>query len=95
MDIPETRAELLRRHGRADDVSFKASLSEHFCDLRCIAVPDSRLFFVCRGQPVAHSPVVYGQFLAAVRGSRARNSHQPADVIAINRVTFRADFVLA
>lgn len=95
LGIPETRTERIRRHGGVDDVSFKASLGEHFCDLRCIAVPDARLFFVCRGQPVAHRPVVYGQFLAAVRGSCARNARQPADVIAINRVTFRADFVLA
>ncbi len=44
VDIPETRAELLRRYGGADDGSFRAFLSEHFYDLHYVAVPDARPF---------------------------------------------------
>ncbi len=44
VDIPKTRAELLRLRGGADDDSFKVFLSEHFYDLHYVAVPDARPF---------------------------------------------------
>jgi hypothetical protein len=44
VDIPETRAELLRLHGGPDDESFRVFLSEHFYDLHYVAVPHARPF---------------------------------------------------
>ena len=42
VDLPETRAELLRLHGGADDESFRAFLAEHFYDLHYVAAPHAR-----------------------------------------------------
>ena len=80
MDIPETRAELLRRHGRADNDSFKVFLSEHFYDLHYVAVPDARLFSFglgnlwriateCPGSPV---PPCIHRALATCAGQPSR-----------------------
>ena len=41
-DVPETRAELLRRYGGADDDGFKVFLNEHFYDLHYVAAPGAR-----------------------------------------------------
>lgn len=41
-DLPETRAELLRRHGGPDDASFAAFLSDNFFDLHYVAAPSAR-----------------------------------------------------
>ena len=42
VDIPEIRAELLRRHGGVDDDSFRAYLTENFFDLHYVATPEAR-----------------------------------------------------
>lgn len=44
VDLPETRAELLKRHGGADDAGFAAYLSEHYHDLHYVAAPGARPF---------------------------------------------------
>jgi hypothetical protein len=44
MDIPETRAELLRRFGGADDGDFLEYLNEHCYDLHYAPVPQARPF---------------------------------------------------
>jgi hypothetical protein len=44
VDIPETRAELLRLFGGKDDEEFLAYLNEHFYDLHYTALPDARPF---------------------------------------------------
>ena len=44
VDIPETRAELLKQYGGADDDGFRVFLNEHFFDLHYIAVPHARPF---------------------------------------------------
>lgn len=41
-DVPETRAELLRRYGGADDAGFRVFLNEHFYDLHYVARPGAR-----------------------------------------------------
>jgi hypothetical protein len=41
-DVPETRAELLRRHGGPDDETFAAYLTENFFDLHYVAAPGAR-----------------------------------------------------
>lgn len=41
-EVPEIRAELLRRHGGADDAAFEAYLSENFLDLHYVATPAAR-----------------------------------------------------
>jgi hypothetical protein len=41
-DLPETRAELLRRHGGPDDETFAAYLTENFYDLHYVAAPGAR-----------------------------------------------------
>jgi hypothetical protein len=62
-DIPELRAELLRRHGGADDETFAAYLTEHFFDLHYEAAPHAvpysfglgnlwRIATACPGSPV-------------------------------------------
>ena len=44
VDIPETRAELLRRFGGEDGDDFREYLREHCYDLHYAAVPDARPF---------------------------------------------------
>ena len=44
VDIPETRAELLRRFGGEDGADFREYLREHCYDLHYAAVPDARPF---------------------------------------------------
>lgn len=41
-EVPETRAELLRRYGGADDAGFRAYLKENFFDLHYVARPGAR-----------------------------------------------------
>jgi hypothetical protein len=49
VDIPETRAKLLRLFGGADDESFRDYLNEHCYDLHYAALPEAK-------------PFVFGQF---------------------------------
>ena len=44
IDIPETRAALLRRHGSADDAGFLAFLEDHCFDLHYAPLPGARPF---------------------------------------------------
>jgi hypothetical protein len=44
VDMPETRAELLKRYGGADDDGFRAFLTEHFFDLHYVAKPGARVY---------------------------------------------------
>lgn len=44
VDIPETRAELLRQFDGGDDEDFKTYLSEHCYDLHYVAAPQARPF---------------------------------------------------
>lgn len=44
VDIPETRAELLRLYGGADDAGFAAWLAEHCYDLHYAARPGARIY---------------------------------------------------
>ncbi len=44
VDLPETRAELLRRYGGADDTGFRVFLNEHFFDLHYVAKPGARVW---------------------------------------------------
>lgn len=42
VDVPETRAELLRLYGGEDDADFIEHLNDHFFDLHYAALPDAR-----------------------------------------------------
>ncbi|MCE9612218.1 MAG: DUF1826 domain-containing protein [Chthoniobacter sp.] len=44
VDIPETRAELLKHYGGEDDDGFREYLSENFYDLHYAPLPGARLF---------------------------------------------------
>ncbi len=44
VDIPETRAELLKLHGGQDDAGFLEYLAENFYDLHYAPLPDARPF---------------------------------------------------
>ncbi len=44
VDLPETRAELLKRYGGADDADFRTYLKERFFDLHYVATPDATPF---------------------------------------------------
>jgi hypothetical protein len=44
VDVPETRAELLRMHGGADDEAFAEFLNDHCYDLHYTALPGARPF---------------------------------------------------
>lgn len=44
IDVPETRAGLLRRFGGADDAAFQAYLREQCYDLHYVAIPGARVF---------------------------------------------------
>jgi hypothetical protein len=44
VDMPEIRAELLKRYGGADDAGFREFLTEHFYDLHYEAVPGAQVF---------------------------------------------------
>ncbi len=44
VDIPETRAELLRLYGGSDDPGFLEYLAENFYDLHYVPLPQARLF---------------------------------------------------
>ncbi len=44
VDVPETRTELLKLHGGADDEAFLVYLNENFFDLHYVPVPHARPF---------------------------------------------------
>lgn len=44
VDVPETRAELLRRYGGADDAGFRVFLNENFFDLHYVAKPGVKVY---------------------------------------------------
>ncbi len=44
VEVPETRAQLLARHGGPDDEAFLVHLNEHFFDLHYVAAPGARPF---------------------------------------------------
>lgn len=44
VDVPELRAELLRRHGGEDDAGFREHLNDHYLDLHYVPLPEARPF---------------------------------------------------
>lgn len=44
VDVPETRAELLKRYGGADDAGFRTFLNESFFDLHYVEKPGARVY---------------------------------------------------
>lgn len=48
VDMPETRAELLRDYGGADDEGFAEFLSEHYYDLHFVPLPGARPYLFGR-----------------------------------------------
>ncbi len=44
VDVPETRAKLLKRYGGADDAGFRAFLNKNFFDLHYVEKPGARVY---------------------------------------------------